>query len=94
MTQTTCTVRLAAGLQAEADRIAASAGITLDQFINSAVAAKILAMRGADYFHERAARANPAEFDALLESCGNDDPPQEGDEVDEPAPARPADASR
>lgn len=75
---------LASGLQAEAERIAAAEGTTLGQFINSAVAAKVSAMRGADYFRERAARADPAEFDAILDSFGDDDPPREGDEVDEP----------
>ena len=52
-----------------------------------AVAEKLSALRTAEYFRERAARANLAEAEALLEGFGTDEPPQEGDELEEPKPA-------
>ena len=51
-----------------------------------AVAEKLSALRTTDYFRERAARANLAEAETLLESFGTDEPPREGDEPEEPRP--------
>ena len=85
MRQANYSLRLQAALKAEAERLAKQEGTTLNQFINVAVAEKISALRTADYFRERAARANLAEAEQLLESFGSDEPPREGDEL---APAR------
>lgn len=85
MTQANYSLRLQAALKAEAERLAKQEGTTLNQFINVAVAEKISALRTADYFRERAARANLAEAEQLLESFGSDEPPREGDEL---APVR------
>jgi hypothetical protein len=87
MTQANDALRLQAGLKAEAERVAKREGTTLNRFINVAVAEKLSALRTADYFRERAARADLAEAAALLDSFGGDDPPQEGDELDDAAPA-------
>lgn len=59
-------LRLLTSLKAEAEKVAAEEGTTLNQFINVAVAEKLAALRTARYFHERAARADPAVFDQLL----------------------------
>ncbi len=71
---------LLASLQAEAEKVAADEGTTLNQFINVAVAEKLAALRTARYFEERASRAKPDGFDRLMETAG-DEPRSPGDEV-------------
>ena len=83
MTQANYALRLQAALKAEAERVAKEEGTTLNQFINVAVAEKISALRTADYFRERAVRANLADAEALLDSFGTDEDPQDGDELGE-----------
>ena len=73
-------LRLLASLKAEAERVAAEEGTTLNQFINVAVAEKLAALRTARYFEERASRAKPGAFDRLMKTAG-DEPPRPGDEV-------------
>lgn len=84
MTQANYALRLQAALKAEAERVARREGTTLNQLINVAVAEKLSALRTADYFRERAARADLAGAEALLDGFGTDAPPQAGDEL-EPA---------
>lgn len=81
MTQANYSLRLQAALKSEAERLARQQGTTLNQFINVAVAEKLSALRTADYFRERAARANLPEAETLLESFGTDTPPRPGDEA-------------
>lgn len=83
MTQANYALRLQASLKAEAERLAKAEGTTLNQFINVAVAEKIAALRTADYFRERARRADLPAALALLETIGTDAPPQAGDELSE-----------
>lgn len=71
-------LRLAASLKAEAEKVAAAEGTTLNQFINVAVAEKLAALRTAQYFKERAARADLNDFDRLLASAA-EEPPRPGD---------------
>ena len=73
-------LRLLASLKAEAQRVAADEGTTLNQFINVAVAEKLAALRTARYFDERASRAKAGAFDRLMEMAG-DEPPRPGDEI-------------
>ena len=73
-------LRLLTSVKAEAEKVAAAEGTTLNQFINVAVAEKLAALRTAQYFQERAARADLAAFDRLLARAGNE-PPQPGDEI-------------
>jgi hypothetical protein len=56
-------LRLPASLKAAAERVAREDGTTLNQFIVTAVAEKLAALRTADYFAERAARGD---LDAAL----------------------------
>ena len=58
MTQANYVLRLQASIKAEAERLAKAEVTTLNQFINVAVAEKIAALRAADFFRERARRAN------------------------------------
>lgn len=73
-------LRLLASLKAEAEKVAAEEGTTLNQFINVAVAEKLAALRTARYFEERASRAQPGAFDRLMKTAG-DELPRLGDEV-------------
>ncbi len=68
--------------KAEAERLAKAEGTTLNQFINVAVAEKIAALRTADYFRERARRADLPAALALLDRLGTDAPPRPGDELE------------
>src|SRR5215813_10207588 len=63
-------------------KAAAAEGTTLNQFINVAVAEKLAALRTAQFFQERVARADLAAFDQLLTRAGNE-PPRPGDEIDD-----------
>ena len=83
MTQANYALRLQAALKAEAERVAKEEGTTLNQFINVAVAEKLSALRTADYFRERAVRANLIDAEVLLDSFGTDEEPQDGDELGE-----------
>ncbi len=73
-------LRLLASVKAEAEKLAAEEGTTLNQFINVAVAEKVAALRTEKYFRERAGRADLTAFDRFLAEAG-DEPPRAGDEV-------------
>jgi len=85
MTRANYALRLQASLKKEAERLAKAEGTTLNQFINVAVAEKVAALRTADFFRERAKRANVEGALALLDSIGGDEPLRPGDELDQPA---------
>src|SRR5205085_1784575 len=85
MTQANYALRLQSSLKKEAERLAKAEGTTLNQFINVAVAEKVAALRTADFFRERAQRADVPTVLALLDSIGGDEPPPLGDELDESA---------
>lgn len=82
MTQANYALRLQASLKTEAERLAKAEGTTLNQFINVAVAEKIAALRTADFFRERAKRADIKAALEILDRLGNDEPPRPGDEID------------
>jgi hypothetical protein len=73
-------LRLPASLKAAAERVAREDGTTLNQFIVTAVAEKLAALRTADYFAERAARGD---LDAALRfmSRGGGEPPRPDDVI-------------
>ncbi|MDO9711013.1 toxin-antitoxin system HicB family antitoxin [Paracraurococcus lichenis] len=72
-------LRLPASVKAEAERLAAADGTSLNQFVASAVAEKIAALRTAEYFAERRARADWDAFDRIMSRPGGE-PPRPGDE--------------
>jgi len=82
MTQANYALRLQQSLKTEAERLAKAEGTTLNQFINVAVAEKISALRTADYFAERAARADVPAVLAWLDGLGMNEPPRPGDEAE------------
>lgn len=65
-------LRLQASLLDELRNVVKEEGTTINQFINVAVAEKLAALRTERYFRERAARADPADFMAILEKAGSD----------------------
>ena len=83
MTQANYALRLQASLKAEAERLARAEGTTLNQFINVAVAEKIAALRTAEFFRERGCRADVESVLTLLDRLGADEPPRQGDELEE-----------
>jgi hypothetical protein len=74
-------LRLQPALLEEARKLAESEGVALNQLINVAVAEKLSALRTADYFAERAARANLPAALAILARAGVGKRPVKGDEL-------------
>jgi len=73
--------RLLTSVKAEAKKVAAAQGTTLNQFIHVAVTEQLGALRTAQFFQGRAARADLAAFDRLLRRAGTE-PPGPGDDID------------
>lgn len=73
-------LRLPASLKREVEKVARDDGTSLNQFIVTAVAEKLSALRTADFFEERRQRAN---VDAALEvmSRKRGEKPRKGDEI-------------
>jgi hypothetical protein len=74
-------LRLQPALLEEVRKLAAAEGVALNQLINVAVAEKLSALRTADYFAERAARADVPSALAILSRAGVGKPPVKGDEL-------------
>jgi hypothetical protein len=77
-TQSNYALRLPLSLKTGAEQIAREDGTTLNQFIVSAVAEKLAAMKTADYFAQRAERGDMTAALALLSRKGGQ-PPQDQD---------------
>lgn len=75
-------LRLPASLKRAVEQVVREDGTTLNQFIVSAVAEKLAALKTADYFAERAGQADFAAFDRLMKRRGGEAPPT-GDELPE-----------
>jgi hypothetical protein len=75
-------LRLPASIKAEAEKIAKEDGTSLNQFVASAVAEKVAAIRTLNYFAPFKARANLDEFDRIMRRESGA-PPQPGDEMPE-----------
>lgn len=73
-------LRLPRSLKAEVERLAAEDGISVNQFIATAVAEKISAMETVRFFAERKARADFTAFNHIMSRSGGE-PPQPGDEL-------------
>jgi hypothetical protein len=81
-------LRLPVSIKAEAEKLAASEGTSLNQFVATAVAEKVASLRTASYFAEHRGRADWAAFDRLMTRTGGR-PPRPGDE--RPGDERPGD---
>ena len=75
----TYALRLPVSIKSEAERLAAQDGTSLNQFVASAVAEKVAALRTATYFSERRDRADWEAFDRLM-GRGGGKAPRAGDE--------------
>ena len=65
-------MRLASSLQEEARKTTEMEGISLNQFINLAVAEKISALRTEEFFRERGAPANIKKARKILKRVGKE----------------------
>ncbi|MBM3950448.1 MAG: toxin-antitoxin system HicB family antitoxin [Rhodospirillales bacterium] len=78
-TVSTYPLRLPRSVKAAVEKIAREEGISLNQFVATAVAEKLAAMTTAAFFAERKARADMAAFRRILKRKGGA-PPRSGDE--------------
>ena len=72
--QSTYPLRLSRSVKAEVERRAKADGISVNQFVATAVAEKLSAMNTAVFFAERRERADFAEFDRLMQREGGETP--------------------
>lgn len=75
-------LRVPASIMAEAKKAAAQDGVSLNQFISTAVAEKVSALRTQAVLQARADRADRKKFDEVIARAGGQ-PPRDGDEVNE-----------
>jgi hypothetical protein len=73
-------LRLPISIKAEAERLAAEDGSSLNQFVAMAVAEKIAAMRTGEFFATRKGKGDRDAFLRLMTRTGGE-PPQLGDEL-------------
>jgi hypothetical protein len=78
-TTSTYPLRLPRSVKAAAEKMAQDEGISLNQFVATAVAEKLAVMNTADFLAERKARADLAAFKRILKRKGGE-PPRPGDE--------------
>ena len=74
-------LRLPRSLKTAVEQIAKADGTSFNQFVATAVAEKLAAMRTAEFFSERANRADFKKFDKLMRRRSGE-PPRVGDERD------------
>jgi hypothetical protein len=67
-------LRLPRSVKAEVERLAREEGISLNQFVATAVAEKLAALRTEAFFSERRKRADFAKFDKLMRRKGGERP--------------------
>ncbi len=77
---TTYPLRLPRSIKAAAENLARAEGISMNQFIATAVAEKLSALSTADFFLQRAQRAKPDALDKILK-CSGGQTPRAGDEL-------------
>jgi hypothetical protein len=73
-------LRQPVSIKAEAEKLAAQEGTSLNQFVATAVAEKLAVLRTASYFAERKGRADWEAFDPLMTRAGGE-APRPGDEM-------------
>ncbi|MBF0373484.1 MAG: toxin-antitoxin system HicB family antitoxin [Alphaproteobacteria bacterium] len=78
-TSSTYALRLPRSIKAAVEKIAKEEGISLNQFVATAVAEKLSAMKTATFFAERRERADMAAFRRILTREGGE-PPRPDDE--------------
>lgn len=76
-TQSTYPLRLPRSVKAEVERRAKADGISINQFVATAVAEKLAVMNTAEFFSERRNRADFKAFDRLMRRKGGEAPAPE-----------------
>ena len=76
---TTYPLRLPRSVKAAAEKLAKEEGVSMNQFVATAVAEKLAAMNTAAFFAERRERADFEAFGRIMHRDGGE-PPREGDE--------------
>ena len=72
--KTTYPLRLPQSVKSEVERRAKADGISINQFVATAIAEKLAAMDTASFFAERRARADFKAFDRLMRRKGGEPP--------------------
>jgi hypothetical protein len=72
-------LRLPRSIKAAAEKLAQSEGISMNQFVATAVAEKLAVLSTVSYFEERKSRADLIAFERILKRKGGV-PPLNGDE--------------
>jgi post-segregation antitoxin (ccd killing protein) len=72
--QSTYSLRLPRSVKAEVARRAKADGVSINQFVATAVAEKLSAMNTAAFFAERSAKADFAAFDRIMNRQGGETP--------------------
>ncbi len=67
-------LRLPASVKAEAEKLAAEEGTSLNQFVATAVAEKVSALRTARYFAEKKGQSDWEAFDRIMSRKGGEAP--------------------
>lgn len=70
----TLSVRLPSSLHRQLKELAAREGISINQFVSSAVGEKMAALMTAEYLSERAGRGSRARFDTVLAKVPDREP--------------------
>ena len=83
-TLSTYPLRMPHSMRAGLERFSKQDGVSINQFVNVAVAEKLAMLQAEDFFKSRAARADMASFDALMSRRGGE-PPRVGDELPVPS---------
>jgi hypothetical protein len=73
-TQSTYPLRLPRSVKAEVERRAKEEGISINQFVATAVAEKLAVMNTVTFFSERRNRANFKAFDRIMRRKGGEAP--------------------
>jgi len=73
-TQSTYPLRLPRSIKAEVERRAKEDGISINQFVATAVAEKLAVMNSATFFAERHNRADFKAFDRIMRRKGGEPP--------------------
>jgi len=72
-------LRLPKSLHKEVKNIAKEEGISVNQFIATALAEKMAALKTQEYLEQRAARGSREKFDAAMSKVGNNHPLDKND---------------
>ena len=79
-TLSTYPLRMPHSMRAGLERFSKQDGVSINQFVNVAVAEKLAMLQAEDFFQSRAANADVAAFDRLMSRPGGE-PPRAGDEL-------------